>query len=68
MRQWNGSSTPAPKSSTAKQWTKEELAQKKKKTQIVIVCTYHNYFKLPRQTNRENAVLLFVSTKPKKFT
>jgi len=29
MRQPNGFSTPAPKSSAAKQWIKEELAQKK---------------------------------------
>jgi len=29
MRQPNGCSTPAPKSSAAKQWEKEELAQKK---------------------------------------
>jgi len=29
MRQPNGCSTPAPKSSAAKQWIKEELAQKK---------------------------------------
>jgi len=29
MRQPNGCSTPAPKSSVAKQWIKEELAQTK---------------------------------------
>jgi len=29
MRQPNGCSTPAPKSSAAKQWIKEELAQTK---------------------------------------
>jgi len=30
MRQPNGCSTPAPKSSAVKQWIKEELAQMKK--------------------------------------
>jgi len=32
MRQPNGCSTPAPKYSAAKQWIKEELAQKKDET------------------------------------
>ena len=32
IRQSNGCSTPVPKSSAAKQWIKEKLAQEKKKT------------------------------------
>jgi len=35
MRQLNGCSTPALKSSAAKQWIKEELAQTKKKEALL---------------------------------
>jgi len=37
MRQPNGCSTPAPKSSAAKQWIKEELAQKKEAAECLVV-------------------------------
>jgi len=40
MRQLNGCSTPAPKSSAAKQWMKEELAQtKEEEDQLNYVCS-----------------------------
>jgi len=35
MRQPNGCSAPAPKSSAAKQWIEEELARKKKKKKLL---------------------------------
>jgi len=33
MRQPNGCSTPAPKSSAANQWVKEELAEKRRQSE-----------------------------------
>jgi len=36
MRQPNGFSTPSPKSSAAKQWIKEELAQKKEEDPLCV--------------------------------
>jgi len=41
MKQSNGCSTPAPKSSAAKQWIKEELAQTKEESVFVLTLWYH---------------------------